>query len=181
MPSSNPNTEFVEEQLPSPVTEEIWKLILDRSKTYDIIVHLLKGEVMVPEQDKQGNTVWGWKRTRKSYMNNEGIGVFSSILYSAMTPDKVTTFLTDDEVNKLAFEMSITVVEIIEEQGGAFGIDAADRTLIVKLVDDFYFLNLTGSRKGTILDALTMGYERKEFYTPQDQKKGFSFKSFLGK
>ncbi len=172
---------MIEEQMPSPVSEEIWKLILDRSKTYDIIIHLLKGETLVMQKNDDGDYIYNWVKTGEPLMNDMGAKYFSTVIYSCMTPDKITTFFSGDEVNGMVLDMMEALVDIIEEWGEEFSIAAANRNIIITLIEHFYFSNLTGSRKGTILDALTMGYERKEIYSTPQQKKGFSFKGFLGK
>ena len=164
----------VSEQVPIPaVSDEIWKLILDRSQIPETMIHMLKGEVWVTSQDKDGNVSARWEPRGLPLMNETGIRFFSSFLYSSMSPDKLATRLTELEVNQRAHDMTKALILIVAERGNKFGIDPSNRTYIVRILDDFYFSNLTASRKGTILDALKPAYERIEHYSPAKQSSSF--------
>jgi len=166
--------QIVQEEMPvPPISEEIWRTILDRSMIPDVLIHNLKGEVWVKKINPKTNEVEGWwERKGEPLMNEKGIRFFSSFLYSAMSIDKITTFLTEEEVARLTHDMVETIIFIIGERGDEFGIDAANRRYIVDLLESFYFSNLTASRKGTILAALKPSYERKEIYMPEKKKRG---------
>src|SRR3990167_7968349 len=152
------HAEVVREQIPTPViSDEIWKLILDRSKTPEMLIHLLKGEVWVTRQ--KGNEVTGnWERKGEQMMNDKGIKFFTPFIYSTVMPDKLVTFITEEEVNRLVREMVWAVIAIIHERGDEFQIAASNRSYIVRLLEQNYFLSLTASRKGTILQALKPMY-----------------------
>jgi len=174
-------SDYVYEEMPTPVvSDEIWKLILDRSKIPGDLAHKLAGEVYIVKENKKGELIGRWVEAGKPLMNKEGIRFFMSILTSAMTPDKLATFLTELEVNRMAKDMTKTIIYIIAERGDEFEIDASNRSYIVETFDHFYFANLTSSRKGTILNALKPMYERKEVYTPMPKQGRLKLPSFLG-
>jgi len=178
-PRDYPTREYVHDEVPSaPVSDEIWKLILDRSKIPEVMSHTLKGEVWAI-QEVGGKLVGGWIKRGESLMNEKGVRFFSSFFFSAMTPDKLATFFTEEEVARMARDMTKAIIYIIAERGDEFGIEAANRTYIVELLDHFYFSNLTASRKGTILAALKPAYERKEIYSPQRERGKLRLPSFL--
>lgn len=168
-----PTEGTVYDEIPAPpVSDEIWKLILDRSSIPEVLVHTLKGEVWVTTIDPKTSRLTGrWERRGRAVMNEIGIRFFSPHIYSSMSPDKLATFFTDEEVKDRAREMAKTIILIIAERGDEFGVAASDRRYVVRLFDDFYFANLTASRKGTILNALRQIYERRETYVPEKKPK----------
>lgn len=160
-------TDVIYEDMPTGTpSDEIFKLLLDRSKMPEIMSHTLKGEVWAIEE-KKGNLIGSWVKRGEPLMNEKGIRFFSSFFFSAMSPDKIATFLTEAEVNRMAKDMSREIIYIIVEKGDIFGIDPSNRSYIVELMDHFYFANLTASRQGTILKFLKPTVERKEIYTPR--------------
>lgn len=165
--------QVIQDEMPTPIVgDEIWKLILDRSSIPEVIIHNFKGEVWMRKwNDKKAEWEGWWEEKGEKLMNERGIRFFSSFLYSAMSPDKLVTFLTEDEVNRMALEMTKRVIYIIGERGEEFEIAASNRGYIIALLDHYYFTNLTASRKGTILNALKPSYERKEIYTQQPRKR----------
>lgn len=176
---------YFQESLPAPQLDgEIWKLILDRSQIPENIIHTLKGEVWVTEKgiDERGEEVarGGWKVVGEPLMNDHGIRFFSTYLYSAMSPDKLATFLTEEEVNRMARDMTKAIILIIVERGDEFGIAPANRSFIVELLDHYYFSNLTASRKGTILNALKPMYHREEHTTVAPAQQGLRLPNLLG-
>jgi len=172
---------YIQEAFPTPPLDpEIWKLILDRSQIPEILIHTLKGEVWVTVQDDAGKVVSGrWEKRGEELMNDKGIRFFSSFLYSAMSPDKLATFITDEEAKMRAKIMYKNIIILIAERGMEFGITDANRTYICDLLDDFYFMNLTASRKGTILNTLKPMYERKEIIAPRQT--GLQLPNLLGR
>jgi hypothetical protein len=174
------NAEVVREQIPTPViSDEIWKLILDRSKTPEMLIHLLKGEVWITRQrDKE--ITGAWERKGEPLMNDKGIRFFTTFLYSSSMPDKLVTFITEEEVNRLVREMIHAIIYIIQERGDEFDIAASNRSYITRLLEQNYFLSLTASRKGTILAALKPMYTRQEIYNPSQKERRFGMPSFLG-
>lgn len=173
---------YVHESLPTPpMDSEIWKLLLDRSQIPETMVHTLKGEVWTYDVDQDtGRAKNGrWVVRGDPLMNDRGVRFFSSFLYSAMSPDKLATNVTDEEVKRMARDMSVAIITLIAERGEEFGISSANRTYIVELLDHYYFTNLTASRRGTILGAIRAGYERKEVYSPA-QKPQFKLPNILG-
>jgi len=173
-------TDTIHEEIPTPViSDEIWKLILDRSKIPEVMLHMLKGEVWVVEETKDGELVGKWIQKGEPLMNEKGIRFFTPLLYSLVTPDKLATFITEQEVNRLTLEMMEAIIDVIEERCDEFEIPASNRSFVCRILEHFYFLSLTASRKGTILNALKPAYERKELYSPMQKKRGF-MPTFLG-
>jgi len=180
MPGS-PDSDYVTEEVPTPIiSDEIWKLILDRSKTPEALVHMLKGEVWVVKRNNAGRLVGTWQPRGEPQMNDKGVRFFTPFLYSTSSPDKLTTYLTEEEVNRLVREMMETVVQVIWERGDEFGIAASNRSHVCRLLEQNYFIGLTSSRKGTILQALKPAYERKEIYTPAPSRSKLKLPGFLG-
>lgn len=173
-------TVVLREQIPTPmVSDEIWKLLLDRSRIPDTLVHMMKGDVWIV-YERDGEIKGRWEQKGLPLMNERGIRFFTPLFYSSVTPDKLATFLTEDEVNRMVMNMMENVVDIISERGEEFEIPASNRSYVVKLIEDAYFIGLTASRKGTILQALKPMYERKEVVSPQREKQGTSIvPSFL--
>lgn len=164
--------DYVVEQLPTPTfSDEVLKIIIDRSLIPETLIHTLKGEFWVVRDTPSGKA-GKWEARGKCLMNEAGILFFSSFIYSAMTPDKITTNITEQEVRALCREMGLTVVRILQEKYLEFNIDVSDLTMIVTLFDHYYFMNLTASRNGTLLKSLLRQYERREVYTPQKENKG---------
>jgi hypothetical protein len=170
---------IVRETMPIPqISDEIWKLILDRNKTPEMLIHLIKGEVWVTRQ--KGKEITGaWEKRGEQLMNDKGIRFFTPFLYSTSMPDKLVTFITEEEVNRLVREMIYAIIAIIHERGDEFEIAASNRSYIVRLLEQNYFLSLTASRKGTILQALKPMYTRSEIYQ-QAPKEHARLPSFLG-
>ena len=171
---------FVREEVPVPaVSDEIWKLILDRTKMPEMLVHMLKGEVWVTREVK-GEIVGNWEQRGDPLMNEHGIRFFTPMIYSIVTPDKLTTNISEDEVMRLMKMIMEPVIEVIHERGDEFGIPASNRKYVTRQIEWNLFMGLTASRRGTILAALKPMYERKEIYTPQQKGGGFKMPSFLG-
>lgn len=173
-------TDLVREEIPTPVmSDEIWKLILDRSRIPETIIHMLKGEVWIVK-DNNGQLVGSWEKRGEALMNDRGIRFFTPLLYSAITPDKLTTFITEEETNRMVKDMMESIIEVIWERGDEFEIPASNRSYVCRMIEHYYFLSLTSSRKGTILNALKPAYERKEVYSPNPRPGKFKMPSFLG-
>jgi hypothetical protein len=112
-------------------------------------------------------------------MNDEGIRFFTVLFYSSVTPDKLTTFITDQEVNRMMRHMMEAVIDVIVERGDEFQVPASNRSYVALLIEHSYFMALTASRKGTMLKALKPAYERREVYTPQKEpSQGFKLPFF---
>lgn len=170
----------VNESIPfPPVSDEVWKMLLDRSLLPSNMAHMLSGEVWVTEE-VDGEMRAAWKPMGSPTMNKAGIRFFMSMMSSAMSPDKIATSLTEREVNQMACEMVKTIIYIIAERGDEFAIAANSRRYVVDLLDHFYFANLTASRRGTILNALKSAYTREERVTEMPRQKKFSMPTFLG-
>ena len=167
---------IVSEQLPlPPMSDELWKLILDRQHVPETLVHMLKGEVWeVREIIEDGSPVrkGSWVARGRSLMNDAGIRFFTPFIYSTVTMDKLTTKLTEEEVNRLVREMMSSVVTVIWERGDEFEIEAADRSYIVRMLEQNYFIGLTASRRGIMLDTINRGYHRDERVTVTPKKDG---------
>jgi len=174
-------SDYVYEDLPmGTATEEVWKLLLDRSQTAERMISLLKGEVVVPYKDAEGNPAWRMEKRGDPLMNEKGVRFFTPHIYSSCTPDKIATFISEEEANRLVREMSETLVDIIEERGDEFEIPASNRSYVLRLLEQNYFLALTASRQGTILKAITKGVERREYYAPMPKQKRFNWPTLLG-
>jgi len=176
----SPKAEVVREQVPAPVvSDEIWTLILDRSKTPEMLIHLIRGEVWVTRQE--GKKITGtWEQKGESLMNEKGIRFFTSFVYTLGTPDKLVTFITEEETSRLVREMTHAIIAIIHERGDEFEIAASNRSYVTRLLEQNYFLSLSASRKGTILQALKPMYTRQELYQAQPKERGIKLPSFLG-
>lgn len=167
----------VSEQLPlPPMSDELWKLILDRQHVPETLVHMLKGEVWEVREagvDENGNPIrkGRWVVRGRPLMNEEGIRFFTPFIYSTVTLDKLTTKLTEEEVNRLVREMLSSVVTVIWERGDEFEIAASDRSYVIRMLEQNYFIGLTASRRGIMLDTINRGYNREERVTVQDKKK----------
>jgi len=182
--SSSQTTYTAEERMPRILTDDVLKMIIDRSSTYDSIIHQFRGDVLVPKEvshDGKKRMMFVWEPGKDALMNKAGVDAFCSLLYNAMSPDKIVTNLSDEEVKDMAWEMVNVVIDLIEEKGEEFGIEPANRNIIVKLIDDFYFVNLTASRRGTIIDVLKQGYERKEVATQTKPQGGLGLSSIIGR
>lgn len=174
-------SDYVYEDLPmGTATEEVWKLLLDRSHTAERMISLLKGEVVVPMKNKDGTYSWRYEKKGEPLMNEQGVRFFTPHIYSSCTPDKIATLISEEEANRLVREMSETLVDIIEERGDEFEIPASNRSYVLRLLEQNYFLALTASRKGTILNAITKGVERREYYAPMPKQKRFNWPTLLG-
>jgi hypothetical protein len=175
-----PAENFVTQEIPTPVTsDEIWKLILDRNRIPDAIIHMMKGEAW-EDGLKDGVPYGKWVIVGEPLMNDKGIKFFTPILYSLVTPDKLTTFISEEEFNRLMHEFMDAIIYVIMERGDEFGIPASNRDVIIDMFEKYAVFSFSASRKGTILAALKPAYERKELYTPYKPQGGFRFPSFLG-
>ena len=178
-PSDRPN--FVKEEVPTPmVSDEIWKLILDRSEIPETLIHTLKGEVLVTETDKDGIMKGRWEARGDPLMNEKGIRFFTPLLFSIVTPDKITTVITEEELNRMMREMMTALIDVIVENGDDFGIPASNRNYVMRILEWNMFMSLSGSRKGTMLQALRQIYERREITSPAQKKGGLKLPSMLG-
>lgn len=180
IPQTRPTENFVTQEIPTPVqSDEIWKLILDRNRIPDAMIHMLKGEAW-EDGLKDGEPYGKWVQVGEPTMNERGIKFFTPILYSLVTPDKLTTFISEEEFNRLMKEFMTTIVYVIMERGDEFGIPASNRNVIVDMLEKYSVFSFSASRKGTILAALKPAYQRTETYAPmRPQQSGFMH-SFLG-
>lgn len=171
---------IISEDLPfRPMTDDIWKLILDRQHIPETLIHMLRGEVWVvtEESDSDGNPIQKgkWDKRGRPLMNEIGIRFFTPFIYSTVTPDKLTTKLSDDEVNRLVREMLLSIVEVMMERGDEFEVSASDRSYVVRLIEQNYYISLTGSRMATILDTLKPTMRREERILPVKDKKDMNY------
>jgi hypothetical protein len=166
-------SDIIREEMPlPPVSDTVWEMILDRNKMLETMLHILKGEVWVTQWDAgKEEMVGNWQQKGEALMNDKGIRFFSTFLYSAITPDKLMTRITEEEANDRCRAMAEEIILVITERGKEFDIKAANRGFLVRLMDDYYFMALSGSRRGTLLEALKPTYHREERYTPEPQKK----------
>ena len=140
--------------------DEILRMILDRRKIPEAIVHMLQGEVWI-EYLKDGKVRGRWERRGEVLMNETGIRAFTPLIFSTVTPDKLATDISDDEVRRLTYEMMAAVVDMIEERGEEFGILPANRGYIVRLLEHNLFMGLTSSRNATILKTIERAYSAR--------------------
>ena len=174
----NPS-DYVNEEVPTPpISDEVWKQILDRRQIPESFIHTLKGE-RGTFTEKDGYIYPSWESDGMPVMNDIGINVFKPFIYSVVTVDKLITRITEEEVNRLMRDMMKAIVKIIAERGDEFNIPPSGRNLVVQMFEQYCFMNLTASRRGTLIDVLKPTFERKEVYTPQ-QRPRFKFPSFLG-
>ena len=176
--------QIISEQMPlPPMSDDLWKLILDRQSVPETLVHMLKGEVWeVREEliDGVATRKGRWVAKGVPLMNDTGIRFFTVLIYSTVTLDKLTTKLTEDEVKRLVREMIEEVIAVLWERGDEFGIEAAHRGFIERLLEQNYFIGLTASRKGIILETLNRGYSREERVTSDGKKDKFQMPTMLG-
>jgi len=174
-------SDYVYEEAPAYVSDEVWKLLLNRSPIARKIAHSLAGEMLIREEDEKGNVVERYVGTGEPYINKRGVLFFATLIESCTSADKIATFITDEEVRIRCLSFRDNVIFIIAERHEDFGIDPAHWSLVLEIIEDFYFFNLTASRQGTILKALKHGVERKEIYTPMPkQKQGLKLPFFGG-
>jgi hypothetical protein len=160
------------DELPiSPIPEDIWKIILDRQGIPENMVHMLRGEVGVPSISPSGKRYIKWEQRGDPLMNDIGIRFFTPLFYSATSPDKLVTNISDEEVNTMMKEMMMAVIYVIIERGDEFGIPPSNRSFVLLQIEHFYFMALTASRRGTILNVLKPTFKREETFTPQKVEK----------
>jgi hypothetical protein len=175
-----PLENYITQEVPTPVpSDEIWKQILDRSKIPDAVIHMFKGEVW-EDGLKDGIPYGKWIQLGDPLMNDIGIKFFTPILYSLVTTDKLTTFISEEEFNRLMREFMEMVIYVIIERGNEFGIPASNRDVVARLLEQYAVFAYSASRKGTILNALKPSYTRSETYTPNKPQGGFKWPNFLG-
>lgn len=175
-----PAENFVTQEIPTPTpSDEIWKLILDRNRIPDAIIHMMKGEAW-EDGLKDGVPYGKWVIVGDPLMNDKGIKFFTPILFSVVTPDKLTTFISEEEFKRIMKEFMDMVIYVIMERGDEFGVPASNRDVVTRMLEEYAIFSFSASRKGTILAALKPAYERKELYTPYKPQGGFRFPSFLG-
>lgn len=156
------------EEMPlPPISDEIWKMIIDRSSIPAILNRILRGFVWVSKPDGKGE----WQQLGEEMVNKKGIKFILTVLISSMSVDKIATMLNDSEVREMAGRMRDNVIDVLTVRGEEFAINPSNMTFIVDLVDMFFFANLTAARGGVILKALKPSYERKEVVATT-QKKG---------
>ncbi len=62
-----------------------------------------------------------------------------------------------------------------------YGIERSKRSIILNMIDDTIFLNLTSSRNATFINIVKPTYTREETYKPEDAKKSaWSWIPFIG-
>lgn len=174
--SSPTESSYVNESIPFPaLSDETVRLILDRTNAAEQMIRLMKGEVWVVRKDEDGNPVGAWESRGDKMMNDEGIKTFTLLIYSTVTPDKLVTNISEDEVNRLVREMMSAVVDLVWERGDEFEIPAANRSYLIRLLEQNLFLSLSASRKGTLIKALRNQISRDEkvTYTPERQQPRF--------
>jgi hypothetical protein len=160
------------DELPiSHVGDDIWKIILERQRLASDLINLYSGIVGIPDIDKNGKAYIRYERVGKPRMNEKGIQFFKPIIYSAMTPDKLVTNITDEEVKAMMKEFMYAFIDTIVEKREEFEIDPSDMSMLSVNTDHFYFLALSGSRRGTLLAVLKPTFKREETYTPQKSEK----------
>jgi len=178
LPNPTPlrNYDTSREEIPvPPISDDTWKLILDRSNVPMRIQHEFLGEMWVYDVDSYGKLIPGsgrWEEKGAPLMNEHGARFFTSVLISAMTPDKITTWLTDAEVSSMCASIRKTVIFLIGEREDEFEINPSDRRLILDIIDHYYFSNLTASRKGMMMRAMKPTIERRETLSVP-KKEGF--------
>lgn len=175
-------TDSSRDEIPtSPVSDDIWKLILDRQHVALDMINMLKGVSYIVKRDEKTGRVYGeYVRTGVPVMNEKGINFFSPMFYASMSPDKLTTNISDSEVSIMMREMMYSVIDVIAEMGDDFGIAASNRSFVLLQIEHFYFMALTASRRGTILNALKPTFRREETYTPQKKEhRGWNPLTFL--
>ena len=166
-----PDVEVHEERPMPAISDELWNMILDRSTMAANIINLLKGYVHSYEY-KDGEVTVGWVKSGERLMNDHGIRLFSTIIHAAITPDKLITHITEDEARERSREMDMEIILIIAKRGKEFFIKRDNWGVIRKIMDDYYFFAMTGSRRGTLIELIKPTYERKETITPRRDKPG---------
>ena len=161
------------EELPlSPISDDILKLILDRQRVSLDMINMIKGVSFIVRKDDETGKVYGeYVKTGDPIMNEKGINFFSTFFYSAMSVDKLTTNISEEEMSIMMKEMSFAITDVIAERGEEFGIDASSRSFLLLQIEHFYHMALSGSRRGTIINLLKPIMRREETYTPQQQQK----------
>ncbi len=174
-------SDIVTEEVPMPlVSDEILKIILDRAEIANYIVNTFKGVVISGyAEDDAGVLKPVMEKSGIEYMNPEGIKFVRTFLHAAMSPDKLVTRLSEDEVLEMMKIEADMLTFMLGENAKRFGIDPSYRDFIFNTLLNFTFTNLTSSRRGTLLESvLKQGYERKEIYTPQAPQKQKRFGLF---
>lgn len=166
-----PDVEVHEERPMPAISDELWTMILDRSTMAANIINLLKGYVHSYEY-KDGEVTVGWVQSGEKMMGDDGIRLFSTIIHSAITPDKLITHITEEEAGERSREMAKEIILIIAKRGKEFEINRDNWSIIRKIMDDYYFFAMTGSRRGTLIELIKPTYERKETITPRRDKPG---------
>ena len=172
----------IREQVPiQQVSSEVLKFILDRRTIAETLKHQLKGETRVEVTGDDGEVKIEWRKTDEEMVNDLGARYLGSLLNHSLNQNMIASFITDDETKIFTEEFGHIVVDTIIERGNEFEVNAANRSTVVKIVEDTYFMAMTASRNGTLLKAIKPTVERKEVYTPQkDDKPGFNWPLFGG-
>lgn len=178
---------YVSQNMPAPqANPELWLHILDRESLGDTLIHHLKGEIFQrhnifnPDTKQLIDQSGEWVPAGDPLMNDVGIRAFTPIISSIATHDKITTFITPEELNRLVKEVVDNTIYIIIEMGDAYGILPSNRSMVLQEFEHFAFFAYSASRQGTILEAIKPTYTRNESYTPIKQQGGFKWPAMLG-
>jgi len=167
-------SDIISEEVPLPMlSDEVWKIILDKSNQADRFIHLLRGEVFQTWEEKDGTRRAAWIKKGNALVNERGIEDLAPIIYSMTTPDKTVTNITPEEVSRLVREMLESLVYMVHEYGDEWEIEAGKRSFVIRMLEQQYFLALTGSRRGFTMGIIKPTLHREEKYTPvQPEKRG---------
>lgn len=150
------SSEVNEDRLVPTQDREVLLKILNRDEMCEVFYHRLLGEIGILKMDEQGNRVIIWKKTSKALMNKTGADHFMTFILSASSVDKTTTRIQPHELNTRCRRTYKTLAATIGKRYKEFGIDNGHENwaYVLGQLDDFYFFNLSGSRKGTLIDFM---------------------------
>lgn len=156
--------------------QELLMKILDRTSLPNNIAHMLRGEIWeYTHSDASGNIFGKWKMIGKVWMNAEGIQVAVSVVGNYTSVDKLVTNISEDEARQMTYMLKLDLLRVFSTNWKRYGMAECDRSIIVRMITDTVFVNLTSSRLGTLLNLIKPVYHHEETYEPQKQKGGGFF------
>jgi len=122
------------------------------------IEHKLRGEIFDATAGENGE----WIQTRQALMNEKGIGVVMSILSIHLSHFNVLSILTQDEINRICFNISTNLSDALYTKSTEFEIDKAFFLTLVDTIDNVVYINLKRALNGKTLDLVMKTQKRVE-------------------
>ena len=179
-PMGRPSSSFRYEEMPERISPEVWASILDRQTAIENLMRAMAGDKLSYVVDKEGTMQPKWENVGKPLLNKEGRDTLSTFILTAGSVNTIMTNLTEDEVRIRADKFRAEVILLLTEKWREWGMDDSSRSLTTLLLDEFYYTNLTASRRGTLLEVLKPTYKRVESQQMQKRPGRLRWPGFLG-